>query len=166
MGPECAGCPFNASPVNYHKLDDKALENLAYSYLGDWITAQSRSDKVGADLRLAAAQALREQLKLILAGEPPYDIFVRSKPLHEQAKGWQPDLNDGVRMNIRPFIEAGILRKAPNIKWTKDRGKKPNRDKAEYPWFWRGDKLIGDRVNEIHLSNAQKRSARGKRHGT
>ena len=33
--------------VNYHKLDHKALENLTYSYLGDWITAQSRSDKRG-----------------------------------------------------------------------------------------------------------------------
>ena len=59
---------------------------------------------MGADLRLAAAQALQEKLKLILAGEPPYDIFVRWKPLHEQAIGWHPDLNDGVRMNIRPFI--------------------------------------------------------------
>lgn len=58
--------------VNYHKLDHKALENLTYSYLGDWSTAQSKSDKVGADLRLAAAQALQEKLKLILAGEPPY----------------------------------------------------------------------------------------------
>ncbi len=108
--------PFRASLVNYHKLDDKDLENLAYSYLGDWITAQSKSDKAGADLRLAAARAFREKLKLILAGEPPYDIFVCWRPLHEQAIGWQPDLNDGARMNIRPFIEAGILRKVPNIK--------------------------------------------------
>ena len=28
-------------------------------------------------------------------------------------------------MNIRPFVEAGILRKPPNIKWTKDRGNEP-----------------------------------------
>jgi hypothetical protein len=69
--------------VNYHKLDHKALENLTYSYLGDSITAQSGSDSVGADLRLAAAQALQEKLKLILAGQPPHDIFVRWKPLSE-----------------------------------------------------------------------------------
>jgi len=145
--------------VNYHKLDHKALENLTYSYLGGWITAQSRSDSVGADLRLAAAQALQEKLKLILAGEPPYDIFVRWKPLSEQAIGWNPDLNDGVRMNIRPFVQAGILRKNPNIKWTKDRGNEPQRPREEYPWFWSGNEFIGDRVNEIHLTNARKQDA-------
>jgi hypothetical protein len=32
------------------------------------------------------------------------------------------DLNDGVRMNIRPFMEAGVLRWKPNVKWGKDRG--------------------------------------------
>lgn len=151
--------------VNYHKLTHKALENLTYSYLGDWITAQSKSDKAGADLRLGAAQALQDQLKLILAGEPPYDIFVRWKPLHKQAIGWNPDLNDGVRMNIRPFMEAGILRKNPNIKWTKDRGKEPQRDKADYPWFWSGKDFVGDRVNDIHLTNAEKQAARSRKKG-
>ncbi len=149
--------------VNYHKLDQKALESLTYSYLGDWITAQSRSDSVGADLRLAAAQALQAKLKLILAGEPPYDIFVRWKPIHEQAIGWHPDLNGGVRMNIRPFIEAGILRKSPNIKWTKDRGKEPERDKDEYPWFWSGGAFVGDRVNDVHLTDEKKQAARDPR---
>ena len=149
--------------VNYHKLDHKPLENLTYSYLGDWITAQSRSrDKVGADLRLAAAQALQDKLKLILAGEPPYDIFVRWKPLHEQPIGWNPDLNDGVRINIRPFMTAGVLRKNPNIKWGKDRGKEPERDRDEYPWFWKDETFTGDRVNDVHLSNAQKSAARNK----
>jgi hypothetical protein len=65
--------------VNYHKLDHVRLESLTYSYLGDWINGQNadaKAGKIGADLRLAAAQALQEKLKLILAGEPPYDIFV------------------------------------------------------------------------------------------
>jgi hypothetical protein len=69
-------------------------------------------------------------LETILDGEAPYDIFVRWKLLAEQPIGWNPDINDGVRMNIRPFMlvpdvgkkEAGILRTKPNIKWTKDRG--------------------------------------------
>ena len=96
--------------VNYHKLTHKLLDNLTYSYVQDWINLQAadaRSGKPGADLRLAAAQALQEKLKLILAGEPPYDIFVRWKPLSEQPIGWNPDLNDGVRMNIRPFVTGG-----------------------------------------------------------
>lgn len=149
--------------VNYHKLDYQALENLAYSYLGDWIkvqTAEAKGGRIGADLRLGDAQKLQQKLKLILAGEPPYDIFVRWKPLSEQAIGWHPDLNDGVRMNIRPFVEAGILRKNPNIKWTKDRGKEPRRDQDEYPWFWKGTEFIGDRVNDVHVSNAEKQGAR------
>ena len=98
---------------------------------------------------------MQGKLKLILAGEKPYDIFVRWKPLHEQAIGWQPDLNDGVRMNIRPFMEAGILRKNPNIKWTKDRGKEPDRAKVDYPWF-----CDGDQINDVHLTNSEKQSAR------
>ncbi len=151
--------------LNYHKFTEKALENLTYSYLGDWITAQGKTDKAGADLRLGAAQELQAKLKLILAGEPPYDIFVRWKPLHEQAIGWNPDLNDGVRMNIRPFMEAGILRKNPNIKWTKDRGKEPERDKSYYPWFWSGKEFVGDRVNDVHLTNAEKQAARSRKKG-
>ena len=151
--------------VNYHKLDHKALENLTYSYLGDWIKSQSKSDKAGADSRLGAAQELQMKLKLILAGEPPYDIFVRWKPVHEQAIGWHPDLDDGVRMNIRPFIEADILRKSPNIKWTKDRGKEPDRDKGQFPWFWDGSGFIGDRVNDIHLTIEKKTAARNRSMG-
>ncbi len=147
--------------VNYHKLNNKTLENLAYSHLGDWIKAQNaeaKAGKAGADLRLAAAQALQEKLKLILAGEPPYDIFVRWKPLHEQPIGWNPDLNDGVRMNIRPFVEAGILRKNPNIKWTKDRGKDPE----TAPWF---KVFKGERINDHHLTLAEKQAARAKAGG-
>lgn len=146
--------------VNYHRLTHKALENLTYSYLGDWITAQGKSDKAGADSRLGAAQELQAKLKLILTGEPPHDIFVRWKPIHEQPVGWHPDLNDGVRMNIRPFIEADILRKSPNIKWTKDRGKESEREKDEYPWFWSGKTFTGERVNDVHLTNAEKLAAR------
>ena len=149
--------------VNYHQLNHKALENLTYAYLKDWINAQAaqaKTGKTGADLRLAAAQALQDKLKLILTGEPPYDIFVRWKPLAEQPIGWHPDLNDGVRMNIRPFIEAGILRKTPNIKWTKDRGKEPQRDEDEYPWFWANGQFTGDRVNDVHLTNAEKQAAK------
>ncbi len=151
-----------AALVNYHKLDRGRLESLAYAYLGDWIVAQKRSDSAGSDLRLAAAEALQEKLKLILAGEDPYDIFVRWKPLAEQAIGWNPDLNDGVRMNIRPFVQADVLRKKPNIKWGKDRGKEPERDKKDFPWFWNGKNFTGERVNDVHLTIAEKQKARQK----
>lgn len=145
--------------VNYHRLTHKGLENLTYSYLQDWITAQSvasKDGKPGADLRLAGAQGLQAKLKMILKGEPPYDIFVRWKPLAEQPIGWDPDLNDGVRLNIRPFMTAGILRKNPNIKWTKDRGK----DAETAPWF---NVFKGERINDHHLTTAEKQAARKKK---
>jgi hypothetical protein len=151
--------------VNYHKLDHQRLETLTYAYLQDWITAQAaaaRDAKPGADLCLAAAQELQNKLKLILEGEPPYHIFVRWKPIHEQPIGWNPDLNDGVRLNIRPFVVANVLRKPPTIKWGKDRGKEPERDPEQFPWFWQNSTFTGDRINDYPLTNAQKRAARMK----
>jgi hypothetical protein len=57
-------------------------------------------------------------------------------------------------------MEADILRKTPNVKWTKDRGKERERDKDEYPWFWKAKEFVGDRVNNVHLGSAEKRAAR------
>jgi hypothetical protein len=140
--------------VNYHKLDHKLLEKLTYTYLGDWIKKQQEAvanEESGADDRLLKAQQLQDKLKLILEGEAPYDIFVRWKPLEQQPIGWHPDLNDGVRLNIRPFMEADVLRKRPNIKWGKDRGKNP----PGSPW---GE----ERDNDRHLTLEEKRAAQGK----
>lgn len=139
--------------VNYHKLTKNNLSKLIYTYLGDWIRmceSKKKTGESGADGLLNAALKLKESLELILEGEKPYDIFVRWKPLSEQPIGWDPDLNDGVRLNIRPFVEAGILRKKFNIKWGKDRGKNP----PGAPW---GE----ERNNDLHLSLEEKRRARG-----
>jgi len=146
--------------VNYHKLDRKNLETLIYTYLGDWIKRQKDdigSGVDGAQERLAAAEILKKRLELILEGDAPYDIFVRWKPIEKQSIGWNPDLNDGVRLNIRPFMTAQVLRfnKKPqiNITWDKDRGK----DVASAPWF---HVFRGDRINDFHLTLEQKLAAR------
>jgi hypothetical protein len=142
--------------VNYHRLaasdgeGRRVLESLAFTYLGEWIDrqrAEQTQSREGADARLAAAMHLQGELKKILEGEPPYDLFVRWKPLHEQTLGWEPDIDDGVRLNIRPFLKAkdmgrrgsGLLRVRPkSIKWKKDRGKEPEslRPRHQFPWFW------------------------------
>jgi len=175
--------------VNYHRLaapngdGRRTLEKLIYSYLGDWIDRQ-RADQIagveGADARLVHAEHLRAELINILEGEPPYDIFVRWKPLSQQPLGWDPDINDGVRINIRPFMmarplnsrsaNACILRTTPKIKWDKDRGKEPTSDKADYPWFWSWDGATanfagvtafdGNRWNDLHYGRAVKQAAR------
>jgi hypothetical protein len=140
--------------VNYHKLNKENLTKLIYTYLGDWIRmceTKKKTGESGAEGLLSAAQKLKEKLEWILEGEAPYDIFVRWKPLEEQPIGWDPDLNDGVRLNIRPFMDADVLRKKPNINWGIDRGKNPNGS----PW--------GEiRDNDRHLTLAEKRAAREK----
>jgi hypothetical protein len=70
--------------------------------------------------------ALRTKLEAIREGESPYDLYVRWKPLHQQRLGWEPDLHDGVRLNIRPVVETGVLRISFTINWNKDRGKNPD----------------------------------------
>ena len=163
--------------VNYHKLAEgdgkgrRLLESLTYSYLGDWIGRQQdgvKRDQGGAEDRLSAALELQKRLIVILEGEPPFDLFVRWKPLEDQPIGWEPDINDGVRLNIRPFMAqdipggkkgAGILRVKPNIHWKKDRGKEPVREQNQYTWFWRSGKFTGERVNDLHFTVAEKRAA-------
>ena len=188
--------------VNYHKLaagggaGRRLLESLTYSYLGGWIARQKDGAKrgvAGAEDRLAAALRLQQRLAAITEGERPFDIFVRWKHLAEQPIGWEPDVNDGVRLNIRPFMAAdlpggktgaGILRAKPNIHWRKDRGKELRtladgrkvpprqqdygdlhddrelRPQAGYPWFWPNGHFTGDRLNDQHLTVAEKRTAR------
>jgi hypothetical protein len=162
--------------VNYHKLTHANLEKLTFAYLGDWLRRQQaavEAGEAGSDAKLQAAKQLQSKLKLILEGEPPYDIFVRWKPLSQQAIGWDPDLNDGVRMNIRPFARADILRKRVKITWgpKADRGKEPERGKEEFPWSWGwdgekqdfagvGSEPDGNRWNDCHYTNDLKRKAR------
>jgi len=139
--------------VNYHKLTKDNLSKLIYTYLGDWIRmceAKKRAGESGAEGLLSAARDLKVKLEAILEGEAPYDIFVRWKPFVKQPIGWDPDLNDGVRLNIRPFMEAKVLRKLPNIKWGIDRGKNP----PGSPWG-----VIRD--NDRHLTLEEKRKAIG-----
>ncbi|WP_439504872.1 Eco57I restriction-modification methylase domain-containing protein [Sediminibacterium sp.] len=140
--------------VNYHKLDKDNLSKLIYTYLNDWIrvcVTKKNAGESGAEGLLSAAQKLKENLEAILHGEAPYDIFVRWKPLEQQPIGWEPDLNDGVRLNIRPFVEAGVIRTKFNVKWGVDRGKNPPNS------FW------GEvRDNDKHLSLEEKRLAREK----
>lgn len=134
--------------VNYHLLDHKALEKLTFTSLGAWIQRQkdeAAAGRAGADARLATAAELQDKLKLILDGAPPYDVYVRWKELHEQPIGWNPDLDDGVRLNIRPFVEAGVLRSKVHVHWRKDRG--TNADGSE-------------RLNNLHPTLEERRGAR------
>jgi hypothetical protein len=116
----------------------------------------------GAEERLAAPGSLRERPEDILMGEAPYDVFVRWKPLEKMPDGWDPDLVHGVRANVRPFMTPpdigrkgeGVPRDRPDVEWGKGR----RRDAESAPWY-RLDK--GDRINDRHMTLAEKRKARG-----
>jgi len=173
--------------VNYHRLVGKeglgkqTLEKIIYTYLAKWIDIQRRAQKdgvEGSDTRVAAAEHLRKQLEAILKGEPPFDLFIRWKPLSHQPLGWEPDIEDGVRINIRPFLSASVLRRSgrpilrsvPNINWGPDAGFDKEYSKEKFPWLWKwdgkktdftgGNKCDGKRWNACHFSLAVKRAAR------
>ncbi|OLT20581.1 hypothetical protein BJF81_04740 [Ornithinimicrobium sp. CNJ-824] len=134
--------------VNFHKLNRRTLEKLTFTSLGAWIDRQkheARAERAGADARLAAAEALQHRLKLILEGAPPYDIYVRWKRMAEQPIGWEPDRDDGVRLNIRPFVTADLLRSKVNVHWRRDRGKNPDGS---------------ERHNDLHPTLEERRAAR------
>jgi len=134
--------------VNYHRLDRRTLEKLTFTALGAWVDRQkheARAERPGADARLAAAEELQRKLQLILGGEPPYDVYVRWKEMAGQPIGWEPDLDDGVRPNIRPFVTAGVLRSKVNVHWRKDRGTNPDGS---------------ERHNDLHPTLEERRAAR------
>jgi len=136
--------------VHYHRFDQATLRKLTYTMLGDWL---ARAKAESNDLRYEKGRELQQTLEKILEGEKPYDIFVRWKSLADQPLGWDPDIDDGVRMNIRPFVTAGVLREQPKIKWTKDRGT----DVASAPWY---SVFKGERINDHHTTLAEKKAAR------
>lgn len=161
----------------------RTLEKLVY--LGDWVDrqrAEREAEIEGADVRLARAEHLRAELVKIIEGEQPDGIFVRRKPLDTQPG--EPEVNDSVRVNIRPFAHARplgaraknacVLSAAPNVDWNKDRDKGPRRDNADCPWFWSrnannpahavdfrgGAAFDGNRWNDLHYTRAFKEAAR------
>ncbi|MDP9362640.1 MAG: BREX-1 system adenine-specific DNA-methyltransferase PglX [Chloroflexota bacterium] len=168
--------------INYHKLTPQNLDKLIHTYLGDWIALkrqQRDADEPGAETGLARALELKAKLEAIQRGDPPFDIYVRWKPLHRQPVGWEPDLDDGVRLNARPFVTAGVLRAKFSVGWNKDRGDNPpasdvqrfaaEAQQAAAP-FAAANPALGlphpastdgrERLNGLHLPRSAKEAAR------
>jgi hypothetical protein len=115
--------------VHYHRFDKNRIAMLRSTYLRDAIEEFRReaglADKDGrTDDRLEwqakaeEAQALDRKLQLIQeghhegveGGDSDYRILTPWKKQEERPKGWDPDLDDGVKVNIGPFEKAGVLR--------------------------------------------------------
>lgn len=115
--------------VHYHRFDKNRMAKLRASYLRDAIEEFRReaglADKAGRtddriewQSKVEEAQALDKKLQLIQeghhdgaeGGERDYRILTPWKEPHQRPKGWDPDLDDGVKVNIEPFEKAGVLR--------------------------------------------------------
>lgn len=57
-----------------------------------------------------AVNALQQKRGTIQEDEAPSNIIMRWEELTHQLVGREYELNDGVRLNICPFCEAGVLR--------------------------------------------------------
>ncbi|RYL99701.1 Eco57I restriction-modification methylase domain-containing protein [Sphingobium fuliginis] len=137
--------------IHYQRFDQASLRKLTYTLLGDWL---ARAKAENNALRYEKGRELQQKLEKVLEGEKPFDIFVRWKALAQQPLGWDPDLDDGVRQNIRPFIKAGLLtHDLSKILKDKDRGTDVN----SAPWY---SMFKGERRNDHHTSLTEKRSAR------
>lgn len=121
-----ADCAFGAL-VHYHKFDGDRMAKLRGSYLRDAIAHFRREaglaaqeertdDRQDWQAKLEEAESLDERLKWVQEGIKGYPadgdcrIMTPWKPEDERPKGWDPDLDDGVAVNIGPLQTAGVLR--------------------------------------------------------
>ena len=123
-------CAFGAL-VHYHRFDENRMAQLRGQYLRDAIETFRReaalADKDGRtdarqdwQARLEEAQELDRRLQRVQegfhdgpeGGNADYRILTPWKARSERPDGWDPDLDDGVKVNIIPLQKAGALRVA------------------------------------------------------
>ncbi len=109
--------------VLYHKLSRETLVKLRAQYAGELIArlrsdqerARSRGDNQNASsiqLQIEDVEVFRSRIEAIERGdELKYRIRCRWKGEEETGRPgpYAPDIDDGVKVNIRPFQEAGLL---------------------------------------------------------
>ena len=116
---------------HYHKFDANRMAKLRAGYLRDAIETfrreaalagrEGRADeRIELQARLEEAQALDGRLQAVQeghhegpeGGDRDYRILTPWKAADERPTGWDPDVDDGVKVNIVPLQKAGVLRSA------------------------------------------------------
>ena len=116
---------------HYRKFDANRMAKLRSSYLRDAIETFRREaalagregraeDRIDLQARLEEAQALDRKLQAVQeghhdgpeGGDRDYRILTPWKSAEERPAGWEPDIDDGVKVNIAPLQKAGVLRSA------------------------------------------------------
>jgi hypothetical protein len=115
--------------VHYHRFDKSRMAKLRANYVRDTIEELRRdaglADKVGRmderielQAQLEEVQELDKKLQQIQeghhegpeGGERDFRILTPWKEPSARPRGWTPDLDDGVKVNIAPLNRAGVLR--------------------------------------------------------
>lgn len=115
--------------VHYHRFDKNRMARLRSTYLRDAMDTFRREgaladkegrsgDRVEWQTKLEEAQQLDRRLQWVQeghhegpeGGDKDYRILTPWKKPHDRPKGWDPDLDDGVKVNIEPLQKAGVLR--------------------------------------------------------
>ena len=114
---------------HYHRFDANRIAKLRSSYLRDAIETFRREaavadredraeDRIELQARLEEAQALDRKLQAVQeghregpeGGDRDYLILTPWKSAEERPTGWDPDIDDGVKINIAPLQKADVLR--------------------------------------------------------
>ena len=117
--------------MHYHRFDKNRMAKLRGTYLRDAIEEFRReaglADKEGRtedrmewQAKVEEMQVFDQKLQRIQegyhegpdGGDRDYRILTPWKEPDERPKGWDPDIDDGVKVNIAPFEKAGVLRVA------------------------------------------------------
>jgi len=115
--------------VHYHKFDRNRIAKLRAQHLRETIDTYRREaalaekdgrvdDRLDWQSRLEEAQELDRRLQWVQeshhegpeGGDRDYRILTPWKTPDQRPKGWDPDLDDGVKVNIEPLQKAGVLR--------------------------------------------------------
>jgi hypothetical protein len=124
------GTPFAfGALVHCHRFDKNRMAKLRASYVRDTIEELRRDagvadkagrtdDRIELQAKLEEVQALDKKLKQIQegyhegpeGGERDFRILTPWKEPGTRPRGWAPDLDDGVKVNIAPLGRAGVLR--------------------------------------------------------
>jgi hypothetical protein len=117
--------------VLYHRLSRATLQKLRTQYAGNLIQrlkaeqerAKQRNDAQAVtrlQLQIEDVEDFRARIEAIERGdELKYRIRCRWKDETENGRSgpYEPDIDDGVKVNIRPFQEAGLLAATVVKKW-------------------------------------------------
>jgi len=105
--------------VHYHRFGRDAVRKVRGTYVRGCLERLERElglarqekraeDAVELQQKIEEVRSFDKKLQGIEEGE--YPIRVPWKDAAQQPKGWSPDIDDGVKINILPFQIAGLLR--------------------------------------------------------